>query len=117
MSKFIFSYRSPKTHDWLADPDGLNAWNQFLTEVVGPKAVDMGWPSFEPTTIVGETGDTTLLGGYSIIEADDVETATAMAQQCPTVERGGGVEVAVLADLPPEHPAEQIRQRQAAQAA
>jgi hypothetical protein len=34
-----------------------------------------------------------------------------MAEHCPTITRGGGVEVALLADLPPEHPAEQIRSR------
>jgi hypothetical protein len=34
-----------------------------------------------------------------------------MAEHCPTITRGGGVEVALLAALPPEHPAEQIRSR------
>jgi YCII-related domain len=116
MPKFILSYRSAKTHDWFADPEGLAAWGAFLDHVVGPKVVDVGWPSFDATALVGETGDTTLLGGYSIVEADDFETAVSMAQHCPTVERGGGVEVAALADLPPEHPAEQIRLRLATSA-
>jgi hypothetical protein len=35
----------------------------------------------------------------------------SMAKHCPTLSRGGGVEVGVLADLPPEHAAEQIRSR------
>ena len=34
-----------------------------------------------------------------------------MAKHCPAIESGGGVEVAILAALPPEHPAEQIRSR------
>jgi hypothetical protein len=34
-----------------------------------------------------------------------------MAEHCPHIKRGGGVEVALLAPLPPEHPAEQIRSR------
>jgi hypothetical protein len=34
-----------------------------------------------------------------------------MAKHCPTIARGGGVEVAELAALPPEHPAEQLRAR------
>lgn len=113
MPKFILSYRSAKSHDWFADPEGLADWARFLNEVIASKVVDVGWPSFEATAIVGETGDTTLLGGYSIVDADDFETAVAMAAHCPTVARGGGVEVAVLAELPAEHPAEQIRLGQA----
>jgi hypothetical protein len=35
--------------------------------------------------------------------------AVRMAKRCPTVTRGGGVEVGLLAELPEEHPAEQIR--------
>jgi hypothetical protein len=58
-----------------------------------------------------ETGSSTQLGGYSIVTADDLHQATAIAVQCPTVTRGGGVEVAALAELPAEHPAEQIRRR------
>jgi len=33
----------------------------------------------------------------------------SMAKGCPTIERGGGVEVGLLAELPQEHPAEQMR--------
>jgi hypothetical protein len=32
-----------------------------------------------------------------------------MAKGCPTIARGGGVEVGLLAELPQEHPAEQMR--------
>jgi hypothetical protein len=45
----------------------------------------------------------------SVVTADSLEAAAAMAKGCPTMTRGGGVEVAVLADLPAEHPAERIR--------
>ena len=111
MSKFILSYRSAKSYDPFADPAAIAAWGEFLNDVIAPNVVDPGRPVFEPPTIVGEGGDTTRLGGYSIVEAHDLETAVSIARRCPTVERGGGVEVAVLADLPPEHPAEQMRTR------
>jgi hypothetical protein len=111
MSKFILSYRSAKGYDPFADSAAIAAWGEFLNGVIAPNVVDAGWPVFEPSTIVGEGGDTTQLGGYSIVDARDLEAAVSMARRCPTVERGGGVEVAVLADLPPEHPAEQMRTR------
>jgi hypothetical protein len=113
MPKFIFTYRSARSYHAMTDPDGLAAWGTFLTDVISPHVVDPGYPVFEPSTLVGETGPSTRLGGYSIVDADDLEAALAMAKHCPTIARGGGVEVGVLAALPEEHPAEQIRSQSA----
>lgn len=109
MPKYILSYRSAKNFDTLADPSALPAWGSFLNEVIAPHVVDPGWPVFESSVVVGEAGGSTRLGGYSIVAADDLEAALSIAKSCPTIERGGGVEVGLLADLPPEHPAEQMR--------
>lgn len=111
MPRFILSYRSAREHDPLTAPGILPAWGKFLNEVIAPNVADPGWPVFEPSTVIGEAGPSTQLGGYSVVTADDLETAVSMARNCPTIERGGGVEVGVLADLPPEHPAEQMRSR------
>ena len=111
MAQFIFSYRSAKDYGAVADPDGIAAWSTFLNDVIAPNVVDPGWPVFEPTAVLGEAGPSTQLGGYSVVTADDLATALSMAEHCPTIERGGGVEVAVLAALPSEHPAEQMRSR------
>ena len=111
MPQFIFSYRSAKDYDAAADPDGLAAWGAFINGVIGPNVADPGWPVFEPAAVLGEAGQSTQLGGYAIVTADDLQTAVSMAEHCPYITRGGGVEVGVLADLPPEHPAEQIRSR------
>lgn len=108
MTQYLFTYRSVPGYDWFGDPAGLPDWKTFL-ESIEPKMTDPGWPSFQPTSLVGETGPTTQVGGYSVVTADSLEEAVAMAQGAPTVTRRGGVEVAALADLPPEHPAERIR--------
>jgi hypothetical protein len=109
MPKFILSYRTAKSFDAAADPAGLAAWQAFLTDVIKPNVVDPGWPVFEPSVLLGETGAATQLGGYSIVTASDVDAVVSMAKRCPTLERHGGVEVAVLAELPGDHPAEQMR--------
>lgn len=111
MAQFIFSYRSADGYDAVADSDGIAAWSTFLNDVIAPNVVDPGWPVFEPTAVLGEAGPSTQLGGYSVVTADDLATALSMAEHCPTIARGGGVEIAVLAALPPEHPAEQMRSR------
>ncbi len=59
---------------------------------------------------LGETGESTQLGGYCVLTADDLQAAVALAKQPPPVTRGG-VEVGVLAALRGEHPAEQTRAR------
>jgi YCII-related domain len=109
MPRFIFTYRSAKSYDAMTDPDSMAAWGTFLNEVIAPNVEDPGYPVFEPSTVIGDAGLSTRLGGYSIISADDLETALSIAKQCPAIKNGGGVEVGVLAALPQEHPAEQIR--------
>jgi hypothetical protein len=110
MTQYLFTYRLVPGYDWFGDPTGLSDWQTFL-ETIEPNMVDPGWPSFEPTTLIGETGPSTQVGGFSVVTADSLNEALAMAKGVPTVTRGGGVEVAVLAELPPEHPAERIRGR------
>lgn len=108
MTQYLFTYRSVPGYDWFGDPSGLPDWQTFL-EALEPNMVDPGWPAFEPTKLVGQTGESTQVGGYSVVTADSLDAATDLAKGCPTMTRGGGVEVAVLADLPAEHPAERIR--------
>ena len=83
MPNFILTYRSAKSYDALTDPDSLAAWGAFLNEVIAPNVVDPGFPVFEPSTVVGDAGPSTRLGGYSIVTADDLETALAMAKELP----------------------------------
>jgi hypothetical protein len=109
MPNFILSYRPARDFDALADSGTLPAWGSFINDTLAAHLVDPGFPVFEPAATIGETGDSTRLGGYSIVTADDLEAAVRMAKSCPTVTRGGGVEVGLLAELPEEHPAEQIR--------
>ena len=111
MPQYIFTYRSAKSYNALDDPDGLAAWTSFINDVIASSIVDPGWPVFKPATVLGEAGESTQHGGYAVITAGDLETALSMAKHCPTIARGGGVEVAELAPLPPEHPAEQLRAR------
>ena len=48
MAEFIFSYRSAKGREPVADGSELGAWQAFLNDVVAPNVVDPGWPVFEP---------------------------------------------------------------------
>lgn len=111
MPKYLLSYRSVKNYDALADSALNAAWDDYLNDHIAPRVVEPGWPVFEPATPVGETGPSTQLAGYSVVTADDIDAALDIAKRCPYVARRGGVEIGLLADLPAEHPAEQMRLR------
>jgi hypothetical protein len=108
MPKFIFTYRPAKDAAGASDPEVMAAWTAYF-EGIGPSIVDPGQPVFEPATVLGETGESTRLGGYSIVTADDLDGALALASKCPALQSGGGVEVGPLGELPPDHPAERLR--------
>jgi hypothetical protein len=103
MPDFIFTYRHPTEYTPAGDGGALAAWGGYF-ERIGPSVIDPGQPVFERTS-VGKVGDSTKLGGYSVVTADNLAAAVALAEGCPTVARGGGVEVGLLAPLPPDHPA------------
>jgi hypothetical protein len=45
-------------------------------------------------------GSTTTMSGYTIIKADSMEAALAMAKACPFLDIGGSLEVSELAAMP-----------------
>ena len=46
------------------------------------------------------TGSTTSMSGYTIIEADSMETALEIAKACPFLDIGGSLEVSELVEMP-----------------
>ena len=92
MAKFLFAYRTNQTA--LPSDDAVSAWRAWL-ESMGTSLDDRGHPVFDRRAL-GNCGSDTRLGGYSLITADDLEGALALAKGCPGIERGGGVEVGEL---------------------
>lgn len=90
MTTYLFAYRRPKDAT-PGTPEAAAAWLAWHKEV-GDVMVDHGNPTFESTT-VGACGPDTVLTGYSVVQADDLASAAALAKTSPSIERGGGVEV------------------------
>ena len=96
MSKFLFAYRVPA--DYTPGSPGVTAaWRGWFEEL-GRRVVDRGNPVFDRTT-VGNCGADTALGGYSLVEADDLESAVVLAEGCPGLHPHGGVEVGEITTL------------------
>lgn len=106
MATYLFSYRVPNVslEQQLAEigpaaaAEGAARWNAWI-ESLGPNLADRGWRVTDARAL-GNCNDHTRPGGYSLITADDLEAAVALAQGCPGLQMGGGVEVGVIPDLP-----------------
>ena len=67
---------------------------------MGDPVVDGGQPVSE-TAEVGNCGAGTRPGGYSLITADDLEAAVALAKGCPALDEGAGLQVGLLVSVSP----------------
>ena len=96
MTTFLFSYRMPKDYT-PGRPEAAAAWTDWF-EDVGGSLVDRGNPVFESNAL-GNCGTDTALGGYSLVSAEDLDAAVALAKGCPALAEGAGVEVGVITVL------------------
>ncbi|MCU1491894.1 MAG: hypothetical protein JWM85_3299 [Acidimicrobiaceae bacterium] len=96
MANFVFTYRVPVNYT-PARPDTMAEWGAWFQEM-GERVVEQGKPVFE-SRVLGEVGEGARLGGYSIVDAEDFESALTLAKGCPLLTDGGGVEVGLLADM------------------
>jgi len=95
MATFLIANRPPKNYTGSAA--AMAAWNVWF-ERLGANLVDRGNPVFERRTL-GNRGADTVLGGYTLVTADNLEAAVALAEGCPILESGGVVEVGELTEL------------------
>jgi YCII-related domain len=97
MAEFIFTYRTPAGYT-PGTPDGIAAWTAWF-QSMGSQLRELGKPVFNRAT-VGDGADGAVLGGYSLVTAENLDEALTLAKGCPIVAAGGGVEVGELANLP-----------------
>lgn len=96
MPTYLFIYRHHK--DFVpGTPETIAASGAFFKRIE-PSLEDMGNPIFTRSA-VGECGADTVLGGYSLVRADNMAEALALADKSWLLEHGGGVEVGELTRL------------------
>lgn len=97
MAKYLLAYTGgiqPETEE-----DGqavMNAWIAWFGSL-GPAVVDPGNPIGASATVASDgsssAGGASGITGYSVVEADSLDAATAIAQSCPHLAASGSVEV------------------------
>ncbi len=96
MAEFVFTYRVPQNYV----PGGAEtrtAWQSWF-DGIGRNLIDNGKPVIA-SAAVGACDGGVRIGGYSVIEAADMDAAIEIARACPSMDSGGGVEVGAVLDL------------------
>ncbi len=95
MAKYLYLYRGPATPmDQFTEEQQsaqMEAWGQWIGRL-GPSLVDVGAP-FGARSAVADDGTSPAAGdlnGYSIVEADSLESARALADKHPFLSEGKG---------------------------
>ena len=95
MPRFLFSYRVPK--DYQPGAETGKAWEAWF-ERLGSSRIDAGHGVLATRTL-GNLNAGTRLGGYSVVTAEDMEAAAALAGGCPALRLGGGVEIGAVPEF------------------
>jgi hypothetical protein len=90
MAKYVFSYRVPSGY---APHAGTAAeWQAWFGEM-GPALVSIGHAVTDYASLGEVGGSGSRMIGYSVVSAEDMDAALALAKDCPALRVGGGVEV------------------------
>jgi hypothetical protein len=99
MDKYVFSYRVPSDY---APHAGTAAEWQAWFGGMGSALVDVGNALRAVTDYasLGEVGGSdSRMVGYSVVSAQDMDSALALAKDCPALRVGGGLEVGPVMEV------------------
>ena len=90
MAKYVFSYRVPA--DYAPHAGTAAEWQAWFSEL-GPALVDIGHAVTDYASLGEVGGSGSRMIGHSVVSAEDLDSALALAKGCPVLRVGGGVEV------------------------
>lgn len=118
MAGYLFLYREGDKEKFQPSPEEMQSYMQSWMDWIG-QAMEAGWMTV-PGDALKEEGrvlhadksvtdgpfaeSKEVIGGYSIVEAENFDQAVQYAHGCPIFAEGGTVEVRELADVKIEQP-------------
>ena len=96
MAKYVFSFRAPSDYRPSAGtPAEWHAWFGGL----GAALVDVGNAVTDYASLGEVGGSGSRMIGHSVVSAGDLDSALALAKDCPALRVGGGVEVGPVMEV------------------
>ena len=96
MGKYVFSYRVPA--DYVPGPETMAEWQAWFGEL-GSALVDVGNAVTDYASLGEVGGSDSRMVAYSVVSADDMDSALALAKDCPVMRVGGGIEVGPVMEV------------------
>lgn len=96
MPKFLLTFRGPQEYAETAEVDH-DAWMRWFGEIQD-SVVQMG-DGVGRALRVGDVDGDQRIGGYTVIQATDIDAAAALAETSPPVAAGYGVEIGQLLEI------------------
>jgi hypothetical protein len=96
MAKYVFSFRVPSDYAPLA---GTAAEWQAWFGGLGSALVDVGNAVTDYASLGAVGGSDSRIVAYSVLSAEDMDSALALAKDCPVMRVGGGVEIGTVMEV------------------
>ncbi|WP_329124645.1 hypothetical protein [Streptomyces sp. NBC_01465] len=90
MTTYVFSFRVPS--DYVPDAGTPAEWRAWFGGL-GSALVDVGHAVTAYASLGDVGGSGSRMVAYSVVSAEDMDAALALAKDCPVLRVGGGVEV------------------------
>jgi hypothetical protein len=96
MAKYVFSFRVPS--DYRPNAETRAEWQAWFGGL-GSALVDVGNAVTDYASLGEVGGCDSRMVAYSVVSAEDMDSALALAKDCPVMRVGGGVEVGPVMEV------------------
>ncbi len=96
MTEYVFSFRVPS--DYSPNAGTRAEWRSWFGEL-GSALVDVGNAVTDYASLGEVGGSGSRMVGYSVVSAEDMDSALALAKGCPVMRVDGGVEVGPVMEV------------------
>lgn len=96
MPSYVFTYRQPK--DQPLNMEAAEDWFKWFDEL--GEHITLPGSAVSTARQVGNVDGTQRVSGFTVISARDLDHATELAQGCPAIRQGYGLEVGEMLEVP-----------------
>jgi hypothetical protein len=96
MSSYVFTYRQPKEQP--LNMEAADEWFKWFDEI--GEHITVPGSAVSTARQLGNVDGSQRVSGFTVISARDLDHAVEIAQGCPAIQQGFGLEVGELLEVP-----------------